>query len=208
METVTGPLTGNTWFADAFADVPLMAILRGYDVDRTVELARTAWSLGIKIVEVTIQSDTAVAALRATVEAGRADGRPVGAGTVTDPGLAATAHAAGAAFTVAPGLSAEVVAASHAAGMPHLPGVATGTELQLAAGLGLTWVKAFPATVLGTGWFGAMRGPFPQLRYVATGGIDPGNAAAFLAAGADVVALGSALADPAALPAVAKLLAG
>ena len=65
--------------------------------------------------------------------------------------------------------------------------------------LGLTWLKAFPAAALGTGWISAMRGPFPDVRFVATGGIDSDNAAQFLAAGAGAVSLGSAFAtaDPA-----------
>jgi 2-dehydro-3-deoxyphosphogluconate aldolase/(4S)-4-hydroxy-2-oxoglutarate aldolase len=64
----------------------------------------------------------------------------------------------------------------------------------------------FPAGVLGTGHLRALRGPFPNLRIVATGGIDAGNARDFLAAGADVVAMGSALADPSRLTEVAALL--
>jgi len=98
------------------------------------------------------------------------------------------------------------VRASHAAGLPALPGVATATEAQHALGEGLTWLKAFPASVLGTGWFPAMRGPFPQARFVATGGMDSSNARAFLDAGARVVAVGSALEDEAQLPALAALL--
>ena len=112
---------------------------------------------------------------------------------------------AGAAFTVSPGFDVEVVRGSHEAGLPALPGVATATEAQRALGEGLTWLKAFPAAVLGTGWFPAMHGPFPQAQFVATGGMDSSNARAFLDAGARVVAVGSALEDEAQLPALAAL---
>jgi len=91
--------------------------------------------------------------------------------------------------------------------MPALPGVGTATELQLALKEGLTWVKAFPASLLGTGWFVAMRGPFPQAMFVATGGMDASTAPTFLKAGVRVVAVGSALEDPAQLPALAQVLA-
>ena len=85
-------------------------------------------------------------------------------------------------------------------------GVATASEVQAAVGIGLRWLKAFPAARLTPAWFKDMAGPFPQVRFVATGGIHAQNAAEFLAAGASVVALGSALADPEQLPAITPLL--
>jgi 2-dehydro-3-deoxyphosphogluconate aldolase / (4S)-4-hydroxy-2-oxoglutarate aldolase len=97
--------------------------------------------------------------------------------------------------SAAAGLDERVAEASAGRGLPHLPGVATATEVQRALGLGLRWQKAFPALTLGTGWFGAMRGPFRNVKFVATGGITTGNATAFFGAGARAVALGSAFAD-------------
>jgi Entner-Doudoroff aldolase len=193
-------------FDDLFARTPVMAILRGFSVERTLELSTTAWNLGIDCVEVPIQNENALEALRATALAGRERSKFVGAGTVTSPTLVTQARDAGAAFTVSPGLDAEVVAASLEAGMPSLPGVASASEIQHAIRLGLDWVKAFPAAELGESWFTAMQGPFPQIKFVATGGIDVGNAPRFLAAGARVVSLGSALADPAAFEGIAELL--
>ncbi|MFI7341752.1 bifunctional 4-hydroxy-2-oxoglutarate aldolase/2-dehydro-3-deoxy-phosphogluconate aldolase [Streptomyces sp. NPDC050085] len=194
-------------FDELFAGAPVMAILRGMPVERTLELAVRAWDLGIDCIEVPVQSEEAARVLAAVVAAGAERGRAVGAGTVTSAERLAWAVGAGAAFTVAPGLDEAVARASVAAGLPHLPGVATPTEVQAARALGLTWLKAFPASVLGVDWFRAMRGPFPEVPLVATGGIDAGNAAAYLAAGARVVAVGSALEDPAQLPRLAELLA-
>ncbi|MEV1022178.1 bifunctional 4-hydroxy-2-oxoglutarate aldolase/2-dehydro-3-deoxy-phosphogluconate aldolase [Streptomyces sp. NPDC050264] len=193
-------------FDELFAGVPVMAILRGMPVDKTLELAARAWDLGIECVEVPVQDEAAGQVLAAVVAAGAERGKPVGAGTVTSAERLGRAVAAGAAFTVAPGLDPDVVRAGVAAGLPHLPGVATPTDVQAARALGLTWLKAFPASVLGVDWFRAMRGPFPEVPLVATGGIDAGNAAAYLAAGARVVAVGSALEDPAQLPLLAGLL--
>jgi Entner-Doudoroff aldolase len=184
------------YFDEAFAGRPVMAILRGFPVARTVELAQRAWDNGITAVEVPIQTAEAVDALAAAVAAGAERGHGVGAGTVTTVEQVRQAADAGAVFTVAPGLDERIAAASAHAGLAHLPGVATASDVQRAVGLGLHWVKAFPAAVLGTAWFGAMRGPFPQVRFVATGGMDAGNAADYLAAGASVVAVGSALEDP------------
>jgi 2-dehydro-3-deoxyphosphogluconate aldolase/(4S)-4-hydroxy-2-oxoglutarate aldolase len=84
--------------------------------------------------------------------------------------------------------------------------VSTPSEVQLAASLGLTWLKAFPAQWLGTDWFKHIRGPFPQVRFVATGGLDASNAQSFLDAGVRVAAVGSALEDPAQLDRLAALL--
>ena len=85
--------------------------------------------------------------------------------------------------------------ASVSAGMAHLPGVATASEVQKAAALGLRWLKAFPAAQLTPAWFTAMLAPFPDVCFVATGGIDAYNAGGFIAAGAKIVAVGSALND-------------
>lgn len=201
MATVN-PLT----FDRIFAKAPVMAILRGMPLDKSVELATRAWDLGIECVEVPVQSRKSAEVLAAVVKAGAERGRPVGAGTVTTAERLAWAVSAGAAFTVAPGLDAGVARASLEAGLPHLPGVATATDVQAARALGLDWLKVFPASVLGPDWFRAMRGPFPEVPFVATGGIDASNAAAYLAAGARVVAVGSALDDRDQLLSLADLL--
>ncbi|MEV7327812.1 bifunctional 4-hydroxy-2-oxoglutarate aldolase/2-dehydro-3-deoxy-phosphogluconate aldolase [Micromonospora sp. NPDC093244] len=195
----------TTDFEQIFGGARVMAILRGLPVAETVRLAVRAWDLGIDVVEVPVATADAVPALRAAVEAGAERGRIVGAGTVLDGGQVAAAADAGAAFTVAPGLDLAVADAAAARGLPHLPGVATPTEAQQALRHGLTWLKAFPAISLGPAWFRAIAGPLPQLRFVATGGLDAGNAAAFLDAGVRVAAVGSALSDPTQLDALAKL---
>ncbi|OZD11198.1 2-dehydro-3-deoxyphosphogluconate aldolase [Rhodococcus sp. 06-156-3C] len=187
--------TMNTWFDQAFSGAPVMAILRGFTPTRTVELAQRGWDAGITCIEVPIQSPAAVAALEAVANAAADRGFSVGAGTVVSPELVVAAYNSGAAFTVAPGFDPAVAKASMDLSMPHLPGVATGTDVQQAAGFGMKWVKAFPASVLGSAWFSAMKGPFPAMRFVATGGMNARNAAEYLQAGAHVVAVGSALED-------------
>ncbi|TFC76687.1 bifunctional 4-hydroxy-2-oxoglutarate aldolase/2-dehydro-3-deoxy-phosphogluconate aldolase [Cryobacterium sp. TMS1-20-1] len=174
----------------------LMAILRGFGVDRSVELAQQAWSLGIDCVELPIQSNRDIDALCAVVAAGASLGKSVGAGTIVSLEHVRQAHNAGAAFTVSPGYDPAIVRASFDAGLPPLPGVATASEMQAALASGLTWLKAFPASVLGPTWFTTMAGPFPQAKFVATGGMDASNAEIFLASGVRTVAVGSALGDP------------
>ena len=185
----------NTFFAQWFAARRVMVILRGHEPDEALTLATFAWDAGIDLVEVPIQGERGAAALAAVVTAGEERGKPVGAGTVTTPALADRAADLGARFTVAPGWSPEVVVRSLDRGMPHVPGVATGTEVQNATASGLAWVKGFPASVLGPEWFTAMKGPFPDIEFIATGGISPANAQRFLGAGVSVVALGTSFAQ-------------
>lgn len=116
------------FFDEAFLDRRFMAILRGHTPDEAVYLAHRAWDVGVALVEVTIQSADAVPVLRAVIAAGVERGRPVGAGTVTLPQQVALVAEAGGAFTVAPGFDDEVARDCAAAGLPHLPGVATATE--------------------------------------------------------------------------------
>jgi 2-dehydro-3-deoxyphosphogluconate aldolase/(4S)-4-hydroxy-2-oxoglutarate aldolase len=196
----------NSGFEELFAGGPLMAILRGMGVERSLALSTTAWDLGIDIVELPIQTPEDVEALTVVSAAARERGKVVGAGTVLTPEHVAQAASAGASFTVSPGLDLEIVRASHEAGMLSIPGVATASEVQLALKSGLTWLKAFPASVLGPQWLTAMHGPFPQARFVTTGGMNATNAGQYLDAGASVVAVGTALEDPAQLPLLAGLL--
>ncbi|MDN4615003.1 bifunctional 4-hydroxy-2-oxoglutarate aldolase/2-dehydro-3-deoxy-phosphogluconate aldolase [Leifsonia sp. F6_8S_P_1B] len=196
----------NAAFEELFGAAPLMAILRGMGAERSLAVSTTAWDLGIDVVELPIQSLDDVEALRVVAAAAKERGKVVGAGTVVSLEHVQQAVSAGAAFTVSPGLDLDVVRASHDAGLLSMPGVATASEVQLAMKAGLTWLKAFPASVLGTSWLGAMRGPFPAARFVTTGGMSAANAGDFLRAGARVVAVGSALEDPEQLPQLARLL--
>lgn len=187
------------WFDETFGDQRIMVILRGHAPQRTVELCHRAWDLGITQVEVPVQSPDALPSLRASIAAARERGLGVGAGTVTTLDQLTEVAEAGVTFTVAPGLDPDVVRRSTEIGLPHLPGVATPSEIQQAVRLGSTWLKAFPASELGAGWFRAVRAPFPGVHLVATGGISAANAREFLDAGAHVISLGSAVEDPEAL---------
>jgi 2-dehydro-3-deoxyphosphogluconate aldolase / (4S)-4-hydroxy-2-oxoglutarate aldolase len=180
-----------------FENAKVMVILRGLGVPRTVGLCRRAWELGVTVVEIPIQDERDLDALGAAAADARRDGRPVGAGTITTVDLVHQVAETRAAFTVAPGLDEVVAEASAHRGLPHLPGVATASEVHRALQLGLRWQKVFPAAQLGSSWITAMRVPFPAVRFVATGGIGTSNSAEFLQAGAAAVSLGSAFADSA-----------
>jgi 2-keto-3-deoxy-6-phosphogluconate aldolase len=112
---------GAAWFDAAFAGAPLMAILRGMGVERSIRLAETAWDLGIDSVEVPLQTAQDEDALRALGERARARGKSVGAGTIITPAQIAVAADAGAAYLVSPGIDPEVVRAAQEAGGPRRP---------------------------------------------------------------------------------------
>ena len=201
-------MNDSDWFEEAFAGAPLMAILRGMGVERSARLATTAWDLGLDSVEVPLQTADDEAALGELVRLAGTRGKVVGAGTIITTEQVERAAELGAAYLVSPGIDPVVVRAAQERGIPILPGVATPSEVQLGVSLGLTWLKAFPAEWLGIGWFRHIRGPFPQVRFVATGGLDAGNVGSFLDAGVRVAAVGSALEDAAQLDALAAVLRG
>lgn len=195
----------DAYFSRIFDGRAVMAIVRGLGPSETAGLCERAWEGGIETAEVPIETQAAERSLHAAVEAGRRRGRTVGAGTVTTLQRVREAVSAGASFTVAPGLDELIAQASLNAGLPHLPGVATPTEIERAMAMGFNWMKLFPARELGAGWVRALLGPFPQLCLVATGGMSVANAAEFLSAGARVVAVGGALSDPAEVAALGRL---
>ena len=106
----------------------------------------------------------------------------IGAGTVINGEQAKQAIEAGAQFIVSPGLSAEVAEVCKAADIPYFPGCATPTEIMQALSLGITTVKFFPANVYGgLNAIKALSAPFPQVKFLPTGGVDLNNIKEFLA---------------------------
>jgi 2-dehydro-3-deoxyphosphogluconate aldolase/(4S)-4-hydroxy-2-oxoglutarate aldolase len=188
----------TSFFDSELSSSRTLVILRGYPPEETLRLCARAESMGVRLVEIPAQTPAAFEALASAVA--WAEGRDVtiGAGTVTTVQILRAVHDVGARFTVAPGVDASVSRAGEELGVPHLPGVATATEVSTALGLGHTWLKVFPASVLGAAWFPALKGPFPEAKFVATGGVTPENAHDFLTAGAEAVSLGGsfATADP------------
>ena len=183
------------WFTEGLRSAPVMAVFRGLSPARTVALAQRAWDLGVTQVEVPIESTSAIPSLEAAIAAGRERAMRVGAGTIITPEQLKAAVDAGAAYAVSPGLDPNLVTLADRAGIPVLPGVATASEILRAQAMGFSWVKAFPASVLGPDWFSAMKGPFPRMNFVGTGGLNGDNAREFISAGASVVGVGGAFSD-------------
>lgn len=207
----------NQFFDELFGEVPVMAILRGLSLERTLEICELAWAGGVRAVEIPVQNEEAYETLAAVIQAARAREAGaghirshvpvVGAGTVLIAEQVDRIADMGAAFAVSPGYDPVISAHCASRGLAHLPGVATASEITQATLRGLRWLKAFPARELGVSWFGAMHGPFPDARFVATGGVGSPNAAALLASGASALSIGSAIASPGELERVLEAVA-
>jgi 2-dehydro-3-deoxyphosphogluconate aldolase / (4S)-4-hydroxy-2-oxoglutarate aldolase len=123
----------------------------------------------------------------------------LGVGTVLTADEARAAIDAGARFLVTPGLRPAVAEVAVAAGVPVMLGAFTPTEVAVAVDLGSAAVKIFPAGRLGPKYLSDLRGPYPQVELLPSGGISADNAAAFLAAGATAVCAGTSVVPPAAV---------
>ncbi|CAN5366258.1 hypothetical protein BH10ACT7_BH10ACT7_30260 [soil metagenome] len=183
------------FFEDLFGPMKVMVIIRGLSPDQAVRRAEDAWDHGVTAVEVTVAEPAHLEALEAVVAAAHARSVLVGAGSIYRVAQVELVSRIGVDFTVAPGLSAEVSRACRSLNLPHMPGVATASDVTAAEALGHTWLKAFPARELGADWFTAMGGPFPWARWIATGGMNVDNSAEFLAAGVRVIGMGNAVDD-------------
>jgi 2-dehydro-3-deoxyphosphogluconate aldolase/(4S)-4-hydroxy-2-oxoglutarate aldolase len=148
---------------------------------------------GLKVAEITMTVPNAIDAI-ASVAKQFAGKVLVGAGTVTDAHTARRAIDAGANFIVSPCLVPEVVDAAHQADIAVLPGALTPTEVFEAFRIGGDMVKVFPAQSLGgAAYLRALRGPFPKIPLVPTGGVTLENIGEMFKAGAAAVGVGTEL---------------
>jgi 2-dehydro-3-deoxyphosphogluconate aldolase/(4S)-4-hydroxy-2-oxoglutarate aldolase len=156
--------------------IPVLVIEDGIDA---VALAEALVDGGLPVIEVTLRTPGALAAMRAMATV---KGAIVGAGTVLDEATLGTALDAGAQFIVSPGLTDPLARAAIARGIPFLPGVATAGDIMRGLDQGLDHFKFFPAeTSGGLPALKALAGPFGDIRFCPTGGIRPDTAAQWLA---------------------------
>ncbi|BAS18110.1 KHG/KDPG aldolase [Arthrobacter sp. Hiyo8] len=118
------------------------------------------------------------------------DAVEIGVGTVTTPAEAETALDLGAAYIVTPITEPDVITACTRRGVPVFPGGLTPTELHTGWKLGATAVKLFPASTVGPGYISQLRGPFPDIQVVPSGGLTIEDVPAWIRAGALAVSLG------------------
>jgi len=193
-------------------EVGIIPIIRASSADAVMPVAEALLQAGLPVVEITLTVPNAIDAIGAVAK--RFAGKLlVGAGTVTDAESARRAAEAGAEFIVTPCLVREVIEAARRADVAVLAGALTPTEVFEAFRAGGDMVKVFPAqSVGGAAYLRALRGPFPNIPLVPTGGVTLDNIADMFKAGAAAVGVGTELIsqdalnrrDYAAIGAVAK----
>lgn len=135
---------------------------------------------GLPIAEITFRTACAKEAIALGVK--HFPAMLIGAGTVINAEQCKQAISVGAKFIVGPGFSEEVADVCLLANIPYFPGCVTPTEIMMALNKGITILKFFPANVYGgLPAMKALSGPFPQVKFIPTGGIGEGNLAEYLA---------------------------
>lgn len=162
---------------DTVRVVPVVVIK---ELEDTIPTLQALCDGGLPVAEITFRTACAADAIRLGVE--KFPDMHIGAGTVINGEQAKAAIAAGATFIVSPGLSPEVAEVCRNADIPYIPGCVTPTEIMQAISLGITTLKFFPANVYGgLSAIKALSAPFPQVKFLPTGGVDMNNICEFLA---------------------------
>ena len=176
-------------------DAPVIPVIVLGDLGQAVLLARALVAGGIRMLEVTLRTPQALACIETIAR--DVPEAVVGAGTVRSAADAMACAMAGARFAVSPGYTHAVGQACRDAGLPLLPGVATGGEIMAAQEDGLNQLKFFPAVQAGgVAMLKAWSGPFGDVRFCPTGGVTMANAPEFLALPNVVCVGGSWLTPP------------
>ncbi|KIU53648.1 MULTISPECIES: bifunctional 4-hydroxy-2-oxoglutarate aldolase/2-dehydro-3-deoxy-phosphogluconate aldolase [Pseudomonas] len=157
--------------------LPVITIAREQDI---LPLADALAAGGLKTLEVTLRSEHGLTAIRLLREQ-----RPelcVGAGTVLDRSMLAAVEQAGAQFVVTPGCTQDILEAGVESPLPLLPGISSASEIMMGYALGYRRFKLFPAEISGgAAAIKAFGGPFGEVRFCPTGGVNPGNVKQYMA---------------------------
>ncbi|MES3017691.1 MAG: bifunctional 4-hydroxy-2-oxoglutarate aldolase/2-dehydro-3-deoxy-phosphogluconate aldolase [Bacteroidota bacterium] len=179
---------------DAFKSVPVVGIIRGLTFDEIKEILPVYISSGLTTIEITMNTNAAAEIIKyaAVNYTGQLN---VGAGTVCDEKGLHEATSAGAQFIVTPILNEGVIRSCVEQKIPIFPGAYTPTEIYRAWESGASMVKVYPATSLGSGYIKDVKAPLNHIKLMPTGGINKGNIAEFMKAGADALGVGGQLFD-------------
>jgi 2-dehydro-3-deoxyphosphogluconate aldolase/(4S)-4-hydroxy-2-oxoglutarate aldolase len=172
----------------------VVAIIRMKDAQRLKKVVDAVHAGGVTSIEITMTVPGAIEVIRALARTSPRD-ILIGAGTVTDAATAAAAIEAGARFIVGPILNLDIVALCAKMDTVVMPGCFSPTEIYTAWKAGADIIKVFPATSLGPKYFKDLRGPFPDIRLMPTGGVTIDNVGEWVQAGAAAIGIGSDLLD-------------
>ncbi|WEG11879.1 bifunctional 2-keto-4-hydroxyglutarate aldolase/2-keto-3-deoxy-6-phosphogluconate aldolase [Pullulanibacillus sp. KACC 23026] len=174
----------------------VVAVLRGDSPEEVVKAAEKAIEGGIKIIEITMTVPFALDAIKTLAlnyHSGSEEDPIIGAGTILDPETARLAILNGAAFIVSPSLNKETMVLCNRYRVPILPGVSSVKEVQEALECGADLVKLFPGNHFAPSMIKTIKGPYPQVHIMPTGGVSLENLHEWVNAGAAAVGIGSDL---------------
>ena len=168
----------------------LVAVVRSKSAEEALATAKAVAEGGVQFIEITFSVPSALDVIEVLVAEGRLH---VGAGTVLANEEAEEAIGTGAQFIVSPSLELNLIPICHDANVPCIPGAATPTEILAAARAKADLVKIFPAdTIGGPDFVRQMSGPFPNIRFMVSGGVSLTNIKEYVQAGVTGICLGSA----------------
>jgi 2-dehydro-3-deoxyphosphogluconate aldolase/(4S)-4-hydroxy-2-oxoglutarate aldolase len=176
-------------------EIGLIAVLRGPSPELTVKMVGALIAGGVKAIEITYSTPNAVKVV-ADLHRQFGDQIVLGMGTLTEIAQAAEARGAGAQFLVSPITEPALGKAMVDSGLPVMIGALTPTEVFQAFKMGSDVVKLFPGSLVGPAYVKALKGPFPQIPLMPTGGVSAANVGEWYAAGVFGVGAGSELCPP------------
>ncbi|MBP8997828.1 MAG: bifunctional 4-hydroxy-2-oxoglutarate aldolase/2-dehydro-3-deoxy-phosphogluconate aldolase [Anaerolineaceae bacterium] len=176
-------------------ELGLLAVIRGPSADLTVQMVDALVEGGVKGIEITYSTPDAEDVVR-RLALKYGESILLGMGTLTKAEQAASAKEAGAMFLVSPVCEDELVKAMVASRLLTMAGALTPTEVLKAYTMGVDVVKIFPGSLGGPAYIKALKGPFPYIPMMPTGGVNASNAADWFAAGVVAVGAGSELCPP------------
>ena len=176
-------------------DLGLVPVVRASSADEAMQAIDAIKAGGVDVLEITMTVPGAVKVIEKVADKYGGDVL-VGAGTVLDPETARACLLAGAQFIVSPALNLDTIAMCQRYSAPVMPGVLTPTEVITAWSAGADLVKVFPCgSVGGASYVKNLKGPFPQIKIIPTGGVSLTTAADFIKAGASALGVGTDLVD-------------
>jgi 2-dehydro-3-deoxyphosphogluconate aldolase / (4S)-4-hydroxy-2-oxoglutarate aldolase len=180
---------------EAIKSLGLLAVIRGPSLELTLQMVEALVEGGVTGIEITYTTPDAAEVVR-SLKAKFGQGILLGMGTLTRPEQAQEARQAGAQFLVSPHVDPQLAEAMRATRLPMMMGAMTPTEVVRSFSLGSDVVKLFPGSLVGPDYMKALKGPFPHIPMMPTGGVSIDNVQQWFLAGAFAVGAGSELCPP------------
>src|SRR5699024_636996 len=170
----------------------IFAVIRDSNRNQIIKICKALNVGGINLIEITMESENSFDVLKSAIDNKNSE-EIIGAGTVLDVSTAERVIALGAQFIVSPIVNIDIINICKLKKITCIIGAFTPTEILLAYSNGADYIKIFPATTLGTDYIKTLKGPFPNIPIIPTGGIDKNNVKEYLNASGIAVGIGSSL---------------